>query len=267
MYGSREDGASSFPVYRNFALSDPNPNPKGLETLQSMKTHQAMSMAYERYLKGKGKREKALGRPLTTYEEEKERYVARYSREGWNERFRIPNRVYDLLGGADHMHPFSEENPPVSPDQCKVTPHKFEQMLGNGVREDNKYGDRSAPCMSCFISSMRIADRFASLLSDKSKESEGYVDLIHDLRNETLIYIEERKADKTYAPEPYIHYYDILGEGIVREFAKAVSDLDTDTVCKILDQLLCMTMMEQQSEQNPILKIAAEAIDKCMKNI
>lgn len=264
MYGSRECGYKLVDVS---PLSDPTPRPKSVETIEGMKTHQAMSMAYERYLNRKEEREEALGRPLTTYEEEKERYVARYSRDGWIERFRILNRVYDLPGGADHMHPFSEENPPVSPDQCKVTPHKFEQMLGNGVCEDNEYGDRSAPCMSCFISLMRIADRFASLLSDKSKESEGYVDLIHDLRNETLIYIEERKADKTYAPEPYIHYYDILGEGIVREFAKAVSDLDTDAVCKILDQLLCRTIMEQQSEQNPILKIAAEAIDKCMKNI
>lgn len=267
MYGSREDGVRPFPVYRNFALSDPNPNPKGLEGLLRLKAYNAIAMAHERYLGRKNRREKALGRPLTTYEEEKERYVARYSRDGWIERFRIVNGLYDFLGGIDHRHPFSEENPPVSPDQCKVTPHKFEQMLGNGVCEDDRYGDRSAPCMSCFISSMRIAGRFENLLSDKSKESEGYVDLIHDLRNETLIYIEERKADKTYAPEPYIHYYDILGEGIVREFAKAVSDLDTDTVCKILDQLLCMTMMEQQSEQNPILKIAAEAIDKCMKNI
>lgn len=248
-------------------LSDPTPNPKGLEGMLRLKAYNRIAMAYERYSNRKKKREEALGRPLTRYEEEKVQYVARYSREGWNERFRIPNRVYDLLGGIDHMHPFSEENPPVSPDQCKVTPHKFEQMLGNGVCEDDKYGDRSVPCMSCFISSMRIADRFASLLSDKSKEPGEYVDLIHDLRNETLIYIEERKADKTYAPEPYIYYYDILGEGIVREFAKAVSDLDTDTVCEILDQLLCRTIMEQQSEQNPILKIAAEAIDKYMKNI
>lgn len=262
MYGSRECGYKLVDVS---PLSDPTPRPKSVETIEGMKTHQAMSMAYERYLNRKKEREEALGRPLTTYEEEKERYVARYSRDGWIERFQIPNRVYDLLGGADHMHPFSEENPPVSPDQCKATPYRFEKIIGRSVCEDD--GDVFSPCVACFISEMRIAKRFANLLSDKSKESEEYVDLINNLRNETLIYIEERKADKTYAPEPYIHYYDILGEGIVREFAKAVSDLDTDAVCKILDQLLCRTMMEQQSEQNPILKIAAEAIDRCMKNI
>lgn len=248
-------------------LSDPTPRPKSVETMQSIGTNQAMMMTYERYLNGKKKREEALGRPLTKDEEERVQYVARYSRVGWSERLRVINRVHDLPGGADHIHPFSEENPPVSSDQCKITPHRFEKMIGGDLCEDDKYGDVPVPCSSCFISSMRIAKRFASLLSDKSKESEGYVDLIYDLRNETLIYIEERKADKTYAPEPYIHYYDILGEGIVREFAKAVSDLDTDAVCKILDQLLCRTIMEQQSEQNPILKIAAEAIDKCMKNI
>jgi len=167
MYGSRECG---YKLVDASPLSDPTPRPKSVETMEGIKTHQAMSMAYDRYLNRKREREEALGRPLTTHEEEKERYVARYSRDGWSERLRIVNRFYDLLGGADHIHPFSEENPPASSDQCKITPHKFEQMIGGGVCEDDKYGDRSAPCMSCFISSMRIANRFASLLSDNSKK-------------------------------------------------------------------------------------------------
>ena len=109
MYGSREDGVR-LDRFFNSALSDPTPRPKSVETVQGMKTHQAIMMSYGRYLNRKREREEVLGRPLTTYEEEKERYVARYSRDGWIERFQIPNRVYDLLGGADHMHPFSEEN-------------------------------------------------------------------------------------------------------------------------------------------------------------
>lgn len=258
-------GGLGYFEHNNHALSDPTPNPKGLQGVWRLKTSQAMMMDYERGLNKIARREKALGRPLTKDEKEKVQYAARYSPQEWAKMLQIPDRIYDFPGCDKHEHPFSEENPPVSSDQCKATPYRFEKIIGRSVCEDD--GDVFSPCVACFISEMRIAKRFANLLSDKSKESEEYVDLINNLRNETLIYIEERKADKTYAPEPYIHYYDILGEGIVREFAKAVSDLDTDAVCKILDQLLCRTMMEQQSEQNPILKIAAEAIDRCMKNI
>lgn len=267
MYGSRE--YYWIPFNNNHALSDPNPNPKGLQGVWRLRTSQAMMIAYERGLNKIARREKALGRPLTEDEKEKIWYVTRDSPQEQTKMLQIANRIYDLPGGDKHEHPFSEKNPPMSSDQCKATPYTYivKKIIGHSVCEDD--GDVFSPCGACFVSEMRIAKRFESLLSDKNnKEYEEYVDLIHNMRDETLAYIKERKADKTYAPEPYIHYYDILDdEGTVREFAKAVSDLDTDTVCEILEQLLRKTMMEQQSEQSPILKIAAEAIDKCMKNI